>query len=409
MPCQSKKQIQPMVGPALQRERKAVCESCPDRDGDLCLLVEAKHPGRSSITNGIRRGDVDCPKGDWPESVQLQKRRCPTCDRLWPTTSPKEECAFCKNKRVINQRVRPTRRGPFTYTGDANRFVSNEQFAADVMRLAALIPPETKLIAGVARSGLAAATMVAMQLHLPLVAIRQTAGDIVSAGNGWRLGGDRHVETNPNALVTVIDDTVMTGNSLNAIRDTVRREFSNYLCASVYCNPAAATKPDIHAVDLPWPHLLEWNLFNSVLTPNMAVDFDGILCWDCKPEDDDDGERYEEFIEHAAPKYIARRVPIPLIVTARIERYRKATERWLRRHGIRWGRLIMHPAKTLAERRRDDIAAYKARHFKSWASRHSAVPAPSMFVESDPGQARRIAALSRRLVVCPTTAETFGE
>jgi orotate phosphoribosyltransferase len=284
--------------------------------------------------------------------------------------------------------------------------VKSSQFQQDLLNLIAKIPPDITAIAGVARSGLSAATMLSMYLHLPMITIRQTMGDIVDTGNGWRLGGSKHV--NPyQGKILVVDDTVMTGNSLRAIRPLVNEKIGQAVYAAVYVNPRATLKPDIWAVDLPWPHILEWNVFKSILSPSVAMDFDGILCHDCPPGSDDDGLKYLDFIRNAKPLYVPRRVPVPLIVTARIERYRSETEDWLRRHGIRWHRLVMHPAATLAERRRDDIPAYKARHYAEWASKHRATPGPIIFMESEDRQAREIARHSRLMVVCPHTAGVY--
>jgi len=297
-------------------------------------------------------------------------------------------------------------RGAFTAGPGPVRFVRSSQFQTDILNLIAKIPPDVTAIAGVARSGLSAATMLSMYMHLPMVTIRQTMGDVVQTGNGWRLGGSKHV--NPKTeKVLVVDDTVMTGNSLKAIKPLIDREFGNAVYAAVYVNPKAVLKPDIWSVDLPWPHILEWNVFNSILSPSSAMDFDGILCHDCPPGSDDDGPKYLEFIRNAQPLYTPRRCPIPLIVTARIEKYRAETEDWLRRHGIAWHRLVMHPAATLAERRRDNIAAFKARYYAEWAAKHRATPGPHLFFESEDHQAREIGRLSKLLTICPHTAGCY--
>lgn len=211
----------------------------------------------------------------------------------------------------------------------------------------------------------------------------------------------------PNGKVLIVDDTVMTGNSLKAIRPLVQREFPNVLTSAVYVNPLAVVKPDLWAVDLGWPHLLEWNLFNSVLSSNMACDFDGILCRDCPAGSDDDGPKYLEFINNAQPLYVPRKEPIPLIVTARIEKYRTETEAWMSRWGIRCRKLVMHPASTLVERNRDNIPAYKARHFSDWARHHKPKPPPLAFIESDDRQARMIAKTTGLMVICPATAGVY--
>ena len=287
------------------------------------------------------------------------------------------------------------------------RFITAAQLQRDVLQLVGMIPDDVGAIAGVARSGMGVASMLAMYLHLPLLTVRQSRGDVIECGNGWRLSESKHLLAD-RPRVLVIDDTVMTGNSFRAITAPVRKRFGNKaLTAAIYVNPGATKKPDLWLHDLAWPHLLEWNLFNSVLSNSAACDFDGVLCRDCTPADDDDGPRYQSFIEHARPLYVPRKRPIPLIVTARIERYRAATEQWLRRHGIRWDRLIMHPAPTLAERNGDNIARYKANAFRAWARDHIPNPAPLMFIESDDRQAQHIAAYSGRLTVCPSSAKCY--
>jgi adenine/guanine phosphoribosyltransferase-like PRPP-binding protein len=304
---------------------------------------------------------------------------------------------------------RPRRRGiggAFSFGKGPIRFVTSAQFQRDILSLIAQIPPDITAIAGVARSGLSAATMLSMYLHLPMITIRQTMHDIVDTGNGWRLGGSHHIDPKKGKIL-VVDDTVMTGNSLKAIEPLIRSQVGQAVYAAIYVNPNATKKPDIWAVDLPWPHILEWNVFNSILSPSAAMDFDGILCRDCPHGSDDDGPKYLEFIRNAGPLYVPRRCPVPLIVTARIEKYRAETEAWLRRHGIAWHKLVMHPAKTLRERERDNIPAYKAKHYKAWASKHQPAPGPVMFFESEDRQAREIARLSGMLTVCPHTAGVY--
>jgi adenine/guanine phosphoribosyltransferase-like PRPP-binding protein len=314
-------------------------------------------------------------------------------------------CKVVRSHRPV-ARARTSNRGAFRQGSGPVRFVRSSQFQVDILNLIAKIPSDITAIAGVARSGLSAATMLSMYLHLPMITIRQTMGDVIQTGNGWRLGGSKHVNPRTEKIL-VVDDTVMTGNSLKAIAPLIDREFGNAVYAAIYVNPAATRKPDIWSVDLPWPHILEWNVFNSILSPSSAMDFDGILCHDCPPGSDDDGPKYLDFIRNAPPLYMPRRCPVPLIVTARIEKYRAETEAWLRRHGIAWHRLVMHPAATLRERQRDNIAAYKAHHYAAWAQHFVARPGPHIFFESEDRQAREIAQLSKLLTICPHSAGCY--
>ncbi len=402
--------------------RREKCKACTvadwSEDKGICLPTAAKHGvEKADIEHGIQRAELWCPNGEWGQAETV----CGRCGRDKQLLHHKHlVCKWCVIKYNLADPKKPASRvavapatrsatprgNSFRETGEA-QWVSLQQLAHDIQLLASSLPPDITAVVGVARSGITPASILASLLHLPLLSIRQTRNDVIEVGNGWRLGGSDHVSAAKSGKVVIVDDTVMTGNSLRAIAATVQREFPNAITAALYVNPLAKKKPDIWVRDLGWPHLLEWNIFNSVLSPNVAVDFDGILCHDCPYGSDDDGPRYLDFIRHTKPLYVPRKVPIPLIVTARIEKYRAETEAWLARHRIAYHQLVMHPAATLSERNRDDIAAYKASHFGEWAKHHVPRPAPLMFIESDDRQARRIAALTGHLVVCPATSGIY--
>jgi hypothetical protein len=246
--------------------------------------------------------------------------------------------------------------------------------------------------------------MLAMLLNLPLVVVRHTPGDWIAASSGWRMKERVSKET---GLTLCIDDTVMTGNSLRQTKAIVKNLPGQKLFTAVYVNPLATIKPDFWAVDLPWPHLLEWNLFNSVLSPMVATDFDGILCQDCPHTDDDDGLRYLQFLESASPLYLSRKTSIPLVVTARLEKYRPQTLAWLAKWRIRVDSLEMGPWETKSERNTQDIAAFKAEHNRKFLSNRRGGPFPPLFIESNPHLAERIAHLSGGIVVCPAAGRCF--
>lgn len=283
------------------------------------------------------------------------------------------------------------------------RFVRYEELVADTRELIGKIPADASVIIGVARSGLDVASMVAKQMHLPLYAAAQNRREIVDCGSGFRISSG----VRSRGPAVLIDDTVMTGNSQRSVRPWVEERFPNLVSAAVYVNPLATEYPDIWVKDLPWPHLLEWNLFNSILSPNVAVDFDGVLCQNCRPDQDDDGPRYKEFLNGVPPLYLPRRVPIPLIVTARLSKYRPETMAWLKKHNVICKQLVMGPWKNLSERSRSNIPKFKAEYFRKWAMSHSASPPPLMFVESEDWQAREIHKITGRLVVCPSSGVCY--
>ena len=293
----------------------------------------------------------------------------------------------------------------FQPTNGTPDFITTEQLVADTLSLIPRLPPDVTMVVGSARSGLIPASLVAMMLHLPITIVRNRQKDFVPAGHGWRL---LQGAPTTQGKILVIDDTTMTGNSLLRMKQILEGMPGEKIYASVYCNPAAVNKPDLWAVDLPWPHLLQWNLPNSVLLDSFALDFDGILCEDCLPADDDDGLRYERFLQDARPLYLVRKKPITLIVTARLEKYRPQTMAWMDRWGISAKKLVMGPWADIEDRRRDDIAAWKAESLKRFFSTRDRI-SPKFFIESDPKQAQRIAELTGRLVVCPSAKCCFGK
>lgn len=320
-------------------------------------------------------------------------------------------------KAIINAKVEitkwreqqtPPRRGSsFQFDGGQIRFISTAQYMADCHKLATMLPLDTSFIIGIGRSGLCAATMVSMLLHLPLKVLRQHIGskgvyDLVDGGNGTRLTGNIGGQGAP----VVIDDTVMSGNSFKYSLPAVRSHYPKATSAAVYVNPFAKRKPDQWVVDLTWPHVLEWNAPNSILSQGCALDFDGILCHDCPGGSDDDGPRYEAFLRDAKLLYAWRRCEIPLIVTARLEKYRPQTLNWLARHGMSVRNLVMWPGSNHRERSTQKVSEYKAQHYAEFVRTHTGIK-PPMFWESDVRQAELIAKISKGVVVCPAAGKCF--
>jgi hypothetical protein len=195
---------------------------------------------------------------------------------------------------------------------------------------------------------------------------------------------------------------VFAGRTLKKIIPIVREAFpkSQIIRVVVYATPQAKHLVDYFACELAEPHYLEWNLFNGVPGQGAIYDMDGILCRDIAPEDDDDGERYLRALQNASPKFLPRRKPIKMIVTARMEKYREVTMDWLKRHRIHVDELIMGPWETLAERNKPmRVSKFKAGIYKESNLK--------LFIESCPIQAKEIAQLTGKRVLCPDAGRVF--
>ncbi len=283
------------------------------------------------------------------------------------------------------------------------RFISFANLIEDTKKLIAKIPQDVTSIMGVARSGMLPASILACMLHLPLNILRTSNRDWIDTGYGWRL---QKGQPQDPGITLVVDDVVMTGGSTWWARK-ILKDIPNKIHVAVYCNPNATFKPDIWSTELYWPHLLEWNLFNSILSEVISTDFDGVLCEDCPVEDDDDGPRYIRFLKNVKPKYLTRRRNVKLIVTARTEKYRDLTLDWLDKWGIEVDRLEMR------EDRKQNIVEFKAKHVKQflddamYAKTFNERLQPRIFIESDPRQADAIARLTGGLIVCPTNYRCY--
>jgi len=274
----------------------------------------------------------------------------------------------------------------------SGRFVRVAELADATLRLASDLPGDVAGVCGIPRSGMIPASLLACHLHLPLYSL-SASGRPVDVGAGYRL---THSPSRVSGRLVIVDDTIHNGGTM----DAARRKYDGptAIWAAIYARPEAAGGVDMFSEHLPTPHMLEWNLWNCPWSAHLAVDFDGILCFDFFPEDDDDGPRYLAALVSRRPRYLPRATEIPLIVTARLEKYRRPTLDWLDAWGIRVSRLAMGPWSSIAERGAADVAGWKNEQIASYSGE---IPL-SLYIESDAGLARAMAAAGCSVpILCP--------
>lgn len=284
-------------------------------------------------------------------------------------------------------------------------FVSWDQFHKDIQAWERKLP-EFDAVCGIPRSGVPVASYIALRRNIRLVSYESLLADPTNCIQDAPLRS-----TNPiveydkpfgRKLLIVDDATGVDGFTVT----NLRAKLSNVIGLDIsYGAVYAATKNPVTNFSykhLPQPRIFAWNWFRHWWLQHMYLDMDGVLCedWTTRPEQEND-ELFAEHIDTVPPLYIPD-VPVAGIVTSRLELYREQTEAWLAKHGVQYGRLIMHPAKTPQERRNaGDHALRKANVFAQ--DRKS-----MLFVESDVRQAKQIHDVSRKPVLCIDTMEMFS-
>ncbi|MFQ5730915.1 MAG: orotate phosphoribosyltransferase [Planctomycetaceae bacterium] len=273
-------------------------------------------------------------------------------------------------------------------------FVSYRQLVSDVRNWSARLPGDLVAVAGVPRSGLVPATLLALHRNIHLVTL-----DDLSAGRApWREPLRRNVTPKTEGRVLVLDDSLHAGETMQKLRAQFRNH-DRLLFGAVYCDRPMPALVDVSCRRVPAPRCFEWNVFHSALMTLACLDMDGVLCGDWTGIEADEGpglDDYRRHLETVKPQHVPS-YPLHAIVTSRLEKYRPETTAWLRRHGIRFRELVMSPFATAAARRgAGDTARRKA---DAYARRERAL----LFVESSDAQAREIARLTGRPVLCGDT------
>ena len=305
--------------------------------------------------------------------------------------------------------------GPSLWTrepGDIDRFYapSNENLRvrtiADLNRLLIDFLPrlagQVTAIAGVPRSGLLAANIMALHLNVPLMTVDEFLDqrDVSAYTRRPSLGNRRVGGQAARPCILVVDDSAATGGTMLSIKAKIAerglQERFDIRYMAVFASEIATRNLDFFVEIFPNPRIFEWNLLHHVHTNLFCIDMDGVLCEDPTASENDAGPGYLKFLENAAPKMIPS-MGAGAIVTARLEKYRPQTEGWLRRHGVVYKRLIMLDLPTEQERTRLQAhAKIKASVLRTTRG--------MLFVESDPGQAETIHRLTGRPVYCSATS-----
>ncbi len=264
-----------------------------------------------------------------------------------------------------------------------------------ILKRLSIIPRDFDLIVGVPRSGMLPANLLALYLNKPYTDLHSFMnGHIYKAG-----ARGQFFDVSAYKKILVVDDSVASGSALKECKENLKDlegKFDIKYCA-VYVVPGKEKTVDYYFESVGLPRYFQWNILNHTTLEKACFDIDGVLCADPLPEQNDDGEKYIDFILNAPPLFIPG-AKIGTIVTSRLEKYRKETETWLKKYNIKYNELVMLDLPDMAARQRaNNHGTHKANAFKSGPY--------VLFVESEMAQALEINRLTGKPVLCTENFE----
>lgn len=264
-------------------------------------------------------------------------------------------------------------------------FRTYAQVAEDIREWSKRLPPFAA-VCGIPRSGTLIASMLAQFRHCHLVELSELA----AGKTPWTQPHRRNIPAT-DGTVLVIDDTCWSGRTIGVVHELLQWVNTPVQYGALYSGDMGRAHLDHPGRRLSEPyHSFQWNMLRDCLTPKFCLDMDGVLCEDWIGTDVGHREQaHLEHLENALPLYKPA-YSVKAIVTGRLGCHRAVTERWLAKHGIRYGELVMFEG-SLQEREQYGPIRHKACHYERLGG--------ECFVESNLEQATGIAKITGKPVL----------
>ncbi|PYZ95083.1 phosphoribosyl transferase [Salipaludibacillus keqinensis] len=258
------------------------------------------------------------------------------------------------------------------------------------------------LIVGVSEAGMVPAYMIALYLNKHCCDL-----ETFTCNHKLKAGISRNPKVNIEypfeaKKILLVEDTNDSGHSfnekINRVPNLVKKAIST-IC--IYSSKPLRNDVDNFLEYIPGDFAFEWNIFHENFTSNSCFDIDGVLCVDPSGEQDDDGEKYKEFLINAA-LLLKPKGKIKYLVTSRLEKYRKETESWLLKNEIEYEFLIMLDLPSKEERQKLNMnAIHKAEALNNSKQ--------ELFYESSHVEAFKIHELTQKPVYCMETNKLYSK
>ena len=264
-----------------------------------------------------------------------------------------------------------------------------------ILKRLSIIPRDFDLIVGIPRSGMLPANLLALYLNKPYTDINSFLnGHIYKAGSRGQFFDIKDFKK-----ILIVDDSIASGSAISKSKESLKNltsDFSIKYCA-IYVIPGKENLVDYYFEVVPLPRYFQWNILNHTSLEKACFDIDGVLCVDPLPEQNDDGEKYIDFILHAQPLFIPGS-RIGTIVTSRLEKYRRETEIWLEANNVKYNQLVLLDLPDMEARMKANChAEHKAKTYMSKSY--------ILFIESSLSQAIVINRITKKPVLCTENFE----
>jgi uncharacterized HAD superfamily protein len=264
-----------------------------------------------------------------------------------------------------------------------------------ILQKLSVLPRDFDLIVGIPRSGMLPANLLALYLNRPYTDIHSFInGHIYKAGARGQFFDIKDFKN-----ILVVDDSIASGSAMNKSKESLAHleaDFNISYCA-IYVIPGKEKLVDYFFELVPLPRYFQWNILNHTTLEKACFDIDGVLCVDPTEDQNDDGEKYTDFVLNAPPLFIPG-AKIGTLVTSRLEKYREETETWLKANNIKYNDLIMLDLPDMEARQKaNSHASHKAKYYMAKPY--------VLFVESSLNQAIEINRISKKPVLCTENFE----
>lgn len=266
------------------------------------------------------------------------------------------------------------------------------------------IPKNVDLIVGVPRSGMLVASILSLYLNVPMTDFQSMLDERIYESGRTKIKQDWISDISEAKKILIVEDSSSTGTSLIEVKEKLKSfPYLDKVCIlTIFVTDETIKLTDIWFEIVPAPRMFEWNFLHHSRLDKMCFDIDGVLCEDPTPEENDDGEKYVNFIRNA-PLRVVPTHKIGYLITSRLEKYRADTEYWLKKNGIQYDELIMMPYETKEERlQRGSHGKFKGENYKH-------IKQAYVFIESEKKQAEEISRVSGKVVFCIENQKVYTE